>query len=205
MLFRSKDFLSDGGRVLIEVPDITRIMPEDFSPFHIQHLNYFSPKTIANLLANSGLAVESINTYLNYNIDRDPYFPTLLAIGRKDRKNVLSGDDLIGFVSGKRKEIKEKIEKRFGSKFSLAVAACGDTLYPFLKLFPEAKLVGLFDNDNKIMGKEIFGVKILSVPEVKNCHADLVVVCTLNRHNASQISKQLASYMDRGKIMTFFD
>lgn len=202
----TRDFLKEGGRMVIEVPNIARIMPEDFSPFHIQHVNYFTPKTMADLLMRSGLMVETVRTFMNADVGRDPSFPTLLVVAQKDAAYHRDGEALRASVREKREAMRGRILSRTGSeRFRMAIAACGDTLSPFVKLFPKAEVVGLFDNDKKIWEKKLFGVPVQPMPHAAHTKAHIVVVCTLNRENAAQIKAQLARYVPKAKIVTFFD
>ena len=87
----------------------------------------------------------------------------------------------------------------------MGIAACGETMAPFVKLFPKATVAGLFDNDKKIHGKKIFGVSVQPIAAAGQCQADIIVVCTLNQHNAQQLRSQLAAYVKPERLITFFD
>jgi hypothetical protein len=55
--------LRDGGRVYIEVPDASRYAPDADAPFQefsVEHINFFSPASLANLIERSGFQAIAI-------------------------------------------------------------------------------------------------------------------------------------------------
>lgn len=70
--------LGDGGRLLIEVPCLTA--PERNPPglFAVEHINYFDPTSLENLLRINGFAVEQARVDLNH----FP-FPTITVLAAK--------------------------------------------------------------------------------------------------------------------------
>jgi len=191
--------------MVIELPDISFIRENDFSPFHVQHLNYFSPKTMSWLLERSSLATYSITTFKNYDIARDPHMPTLLAVAKKDSRFLSDGEKLRREVLQIRDFHRKRIQARTDSKTKIGIVGCGDALYPVRELLGDLKISAVFDNNSKLWGKEVFGIRIQSVEEIGRSNLDLVIIATILKYNTDQIKKQIVPSIPEDKIFTLFD
>lgn len=199
-----ESFLAEGGYAVIELPDISFIRKDEISPYHIQHTNYFSPFTMAKFLNTVGLAVERITTFKNAGI-RDPHFPTLLLVGQKSADFVESGEDLKKKVSAQRQRFAEKLNA-FGEKAIVGIAGCGDPLVLVHGLLPKGhKLQYLFDNNKTLWGKELLGVKVSPIADIKGANLDYVVVCTMHERNSRLLHEQLSEFVDPQKIVNVLD
>jgi SAM-dependent methyltransferase len=64
---RFHSLLREGGRVYLEVPDASRYTPQQDAPFQefsIEHINFFSPQSLANLMQARGFRVLEIGRVL---------------------------------------------------------------------------------------------------------------------------------------------
>ena len=62
-LDRVRSVLSPGGMVYVEVPDATRyaeFLLAPFQDFNVEHINHFSPVSLANALGRAGFAVDRV-------------------------------------------------------------------------------------------------------------------------------------------------
>lgn len=196
--------LEEEGYIVIEVPDTSFINENDFSPFHIQHTNYFTPATISKMLNQGGYSVISINTFKNSDLDRDPFFPSLIVIGQKDENYIKDGKVLKKAIESRKIKFKKRIEG-LGKNVSLNIVGCGDALRSTIGLLKGLRIYGFYDNNSKLWGRLMYGLEVLPVQEIKSSDADYILVCTFNKHNVEQIKKQLLSYVNKNKIITFFD
>jgi hypothetical protein len=196
-----EDLLCNEGLVLIEVPDISLINDYDFSPFHIQHISYFTPQTILKLFSNVGLLTKSLITLDNLKLERDPHSPSLVAVGAKDSNFLSNRNDLVSTVSINKNKFYNEIAK-LDKDVSIGIVGCGDALYPTLDILKDFNITALFDNNNKLWGEKINRLVVRPVEEVNICNLDYVLICTLNKHNSEMISNQLSEVVNRDKVIT---
>ena len=139
-----KRFLRSGGSVIIEVPDISYVRRGDFSPFHIQHVNYFTPQTLTRACNSAGLAVDAVRTFQNHDCGRDPLYPTVLVVARAADGALFDGAALRRAVADSRKRLSSALAK-LPAGSTLAVVGCGDPLYPTVLVVARAADGALFD------------------------------------------------------------
>lgn len=198
-------FLKDGGSVIIEVPDILYVRKGDFSPFHIQHVNYFTPQTLARVCNQAGLAVDEVRTFQNYDCGRDPLYPTVFVVARAGVGALFGPTDLRNAIAASRKRLSSALEK-LPRESALAVIGCGDPLSQLLPLIPRTlKLVGLFDNSKALHGKTLLGHTVRPVEAVLGSDADMVFTSTANERNGRMIEEQLRRLGFTGKIIRSFE
>jgi len=203
--FIKNNLLKEGGSLVVEVPDISFIREDDFSPFHIQHISYFTPQAVVRLGRKLGLSLASIKTFKNFDINRDPDSPTLLAVFRKDSAYLDGGNSLQSKVALHRDNLKRKITS-LGSGISLGLVGCGDPLFRVKELMgEEIKIGGLFDNNKKLWDANLLGYKIQPVEKVKESNCDAFLICTLSPHNTERILQQLRQCGLNKKIITVLD
>ncbi len=203
--FIKDNFLADGGHVVIEVPNISFVRRDEISPYHLQHTNYFSPLTISILLKMAGLAVEKITTFKNYDISRDPHFPTLLAVGQKSQEFIKDGETLKERVASNQKKFVDKL-KKLGKDAKVGIVGCGDPLHLVSSLLPaNHKLIYLFDNNKLLWGRKLLDIEVKPVAEASEAKLDYLIICTLHEHNVRQLQTQLSKIIDPKKLVTIFD
>lgn len=200
-----KRFLRQGGSVIIEVPDISYVRRGDFSPFHIQHLNYFTPSSVVNTCIRAGLAVETVQTFQNYDCGRDPLYPTVLIVVRNGDGALFDGADIRAAIAANRKRLSLALA-RLPSGSTLAVVGCGDPLSQLLPLIPKkVRLSGLFDNNTDLHGKTLLGNLVRPVDEILRSNADTVLASMVNERNCIMIEAQLRGYGFKGTIIRSFE
>ncbi len=200
----AKSLLAEGGRLIIEVPNISFLMPADLSPTHIQHTNYFTPATLTNLINIAGLSLENITSLDNFILDRDPYAPGILAVGRKTSGYLQNGEAIKRTAFLKRKKFQDKIKKLTGGS-TIAIAGCGDSLHTILSLFDKKKIAALYDNNRKLEGAIIAEHSVLPLAAAKNCPADFIIVSPTYKPSSDKMKEQLSKLVDPSKIITLFD
>lgn len=200
----TKNLLADGGRLIIEVPNISLLMPADLSPTHIQHTNYFTPATLTALINMAGLSLENITALDNFILGRDPYAPGILAVGQKISGYLPNGKAIKHDVSLKRKEFQDKI-KKLANKSTIAIAGCGDSLYTLLSLVDKSRIVALYDNNKKLERAMILGHIVRPLAEAKNYPADFIIVSPTYKPSSDKMKEQLSKLVGSSKIITLFD
>ena len=200
-----KRFLRSGGSVVIEVPDISYVRRGDFSPFHIQHVNYFTPQTLIRACNSAGLAVDAVRTFQNHDCGRDPLYPTVLVVARAGVGALFDGAALRRAIAESRKRLSSALAKLpFGS--TLAVVGCGDPLSQLLPIIPrKVHLVGLFDNSKDLHGKQLMGHSVRSVEDITGSRVDTVLASTANERNGLMIEAQLRRLGFTGTIIRSFE
>jgi SAM-dependent methyltransferase len=200
-----KRFLRPGGSVIIEVPDISYVRRGDFSPFHIQHVNYFTPHTLSRTCNRAGLAVETLRTFQNYDCGRDPLYPTVLVVARTGDGALFDGADIRAAITANRKRLSLALA-RLPSGSTLAVVGCGDPLSQLLPLIPKkVRLSGLFDNNTDLHGKTLLGNLVRPVEEILRSDADTVLASMVNERNCIMIEAQLRRLGFKGTIIRSFE
>ncbi|MDO8510366.1 MAG: class I SAM-dependent methyltransferase [bacterium] len=200
-----KRFLQKDGAIVIEVPDITFVRPGDFSPFHIQHVNYFTPQTLLQTCKRAGLAVEELRTFRNYDRGRDPLYPTVLVVARADGEALMDGADIRRVIAARRKKLSSALSK-LPRGSTIGVIGCGDPLSQLLPLIPTSlSLRGLFDNSKDLHGKILLGHKVLPVEEITNSGIATALISTGNERNGIMIAGQLRRVGFRGRIIRSFE
>ena len=203
--FINDKLLKDKGYLVIEVPDASFIRNDDCSPVHIQHLNYFTPQTMVKLGNAAGLPLNLLKTLKNYDTNRDPSHPTLIAIFQKDLEFLSSGKLLKLKAEKNNQQLKKKLLVSCEGR-RVGFVGCGDQLLPTIKLLKgKTKMGGLFDNNKNIWGSVLLGHTIEPVEKTKDSDCDVFVLCTLNQHNTEQLLSQLSEFIDKNKLITLLN
>ncbi|MGD0576951.1 MAG: class I SAM-dependent methyltransferase, partial [Candidatus Staskawiczbacteria bacterium] len=200
----TKNLLAEGGRIIIEVPNISFLMPADLSPTHIQHTNYFTPATLAALINKAGLSLENITALDNFILNRDPYNPGILAVGKKISGYLPDGKTIKQNVFLKRQKFRDKIKKLTNGS-PIAIAGCGDSLYTILSLVDKRKIAALYDNNIKLKGAMIEGHVVRPLADAKNCPADFIIITPTYKPSSDKMKEQLSKLASHSKIITLFD
>lgn len=202
-----KDLLENNGYLIVEVPNLAFIREDDISPFHIQHISYFTPTTLSLLGKMAGLATVLVKTFDNIGANREPYSPTVLVVFKKDEKFLTDSSGLEMAIQLNKKKLAAKVRKL--GKISLGIVGCGDVFFVVNKILQKIdgiKIGALFDNNKNLWGTKINGLSINSPAETATAKCDYFLVCTLNQHNTEEIINQLNRYgIDRRRIVTLLN
>ncbi len=200
--------LKDNSHILIEVPDVSFLREGDISPAYYQHINYFTPHTISALGNKAGLSTKYLKSFKNFDIERDPNFPTLLIVFQKNSNYLADGESLVLASQMNQEALKKKLLK-MKNGHNLGIIACGDYLHTISKIVKEMpnniKIKALFDNNKNLFNKKIFGMKIQPVERVSEEKCDAYLIGTINKHNVEQILYQVSKYVPLKKIITIIN
>ncbi len=176
--------LSAGGAVAISVPDATQFASCDDAPFQqfsTEHINFFSPTSLANLMASCGFACDSI-WQTTYEVERGQTSPVVEGVFRKQEgasstSTIRRGDDteatLRAYIARSQavdEQIRRTIAAAIDSSRPLIVWGVGTHTLRLLATsrLAEAKVVAFVDSNPRYQGKELRGVPILAPADLRS-------------------------------------
>ena len=177
-LERFHELLTPDGRVFLEVPDASRLSPEmdaPFQEFSVEHINYFSPTSLDNLMTLRGFRVvaggralrpmHSVATYTAWGVyEKNP----ASATWRKDDETVVG---LGAYIEGCRRRdlrLRAKIRRALPPEGRIIVWGTGAHTLRLLAiggLDPEW-IVAFVDSNTKYQDRKLRGIPVLSPTEV---------------------------------------
>jgi SAM-dependent methyltransferase len=167
--------LKPGGHLYFEVPDASSYdawFSAPFQFFSMEHVNFFSSKSLSNLLARHGfecLFVQRVKRFLG----PAAVEPAVAGLFRRTERNAAIGfDDETEPALRRYIEISRRTEQRIHDVIArlverqapLAVWGAGTHTLRLLKTsaLPQARLVAFLDSNSAYQGKQLHGVPIIS-------------------------------------------
>lgn len=197
-----ENLLATNSRIIIELPDISFVRKNDFTPFHIQHLNYFTAETLAGALRRANLANLTVRTFQNFDERRDPLYPTVLIVGQKNPDYLPERADLVARIKNHKTALTEKIGS-LKKHTKLAIMGCGDPLSQVISLIPQKiEVMDLYDNSARLWGKNLYGLKVKPPKKFAENVPDVIFTCTVNEGHSNAMVEQLKKMGFKGKIIT---
>lgn len=208
-LKRAADCLSPDGHILFEVP--CSIRPELMPPgwFAFEHLSYFTPGTVQNLLSKAGLAPDEIFTTM---IDE---YPALTVLARPtDRPAPLSNyfENSLQFCEAYNEldrnawsQHNETIKRATQDVFVWGAGIHTAQLFDETDLLSAKNVVGVIDSDHQKWGKKQGDLDIISPDEfMKLSRQNSVIVSS--KFAEEPITKTLLDMgVERDRIITLYD
>lgn len=175
--------VKDGGIIYIEVPNLMK----PFAPkcyFSFEHVNYFTPISLANLMGLNGYAVDSLLT-LDNGPEYSPFYPVIASTWRSSQTEYLSKND---YHQGTR------VVETFKKNSDVLIVKLQRIIQDILKTYQphrialwgggihtsqllsqttlgKVDIACIFDNDPKKHGKILLGIPIIKfvddIPELK--------------------------------------
>jgi len=169
-----RGLLSDQGIIYIEVPNLMKpYAPKCY--FSFEHVNFFTPVSLANIAASNGLTLDSLHTFDN-GPGISPFYPVIASTWRKSKQGAgvrIKNDfkEALATIEKFKKNSQSlivKLQGRIGRilentpKGRLAVWGAGlHTSELFSEtVLGQAHLACIFDNDPKKHGSRLFGHNI---------------------------------------------
>lgn len=186
-----KSCLHEGGFIYFEVPDATRYDHHFSAPyqfFSMEHVNYFSPKSLSNLMARHGFSVV-FTKRLNRHLSTQAIEPTIGALFRWDSGNQstsnLGRDEetepaLARYIQHSREleiKIQAKIAALADAAKPLAVWGTGTHTLRLLEnsRLSQARIVSFIDSNIHYQGKTLAGVPIVAPAAFTDTNADILI------------------------------
>ncbi|MBU0608218.1 MAG: hypothetical protein KKI08_10030 [Armatimonadetes bacterium] len=197
--------MNDGGLLYVQVPDVTEFgqcLDAPFQQFSTEHVNFFSPQALTNLMAKNGfdpVAVEQ-QVFPQSILARMPAISALYR--RSNRPPALAHDQdtqtaLLSYIEASRvleQRIAETITGLVEQHTPLLVWGVGTHTLRLLATtrFAEANIVAFVDSNPRYQGKELAGRPILA-PDAVRDHTDPILIssCVLQEEITIQIRTQL--------------
>jgi SAM-dependent methyltransferase len=184
--------LTPGGLLYIEVPDATRYCKWFSAPFQffsMEHVNFFSPGSLANLLSRLGFDCLQ-TTRLNRFLGPRAVEPAIAAVFRlrspsaspppPPTPDVETGPALtvyIGQSAARDQQIHATIAQLAESRVPLAVWGAGTHTLRLLETspLPTANLVAFIDSNSRYQGKSLHGIPIVGPGQFHNPTATILI------------------------------
>lgn len=180
--------LNPGGQVYIEVPDATsydKWYGAPFQYFSMEHINFFSPASLANLFGRHGFVSSHLQQVERYLSSRavEPAISGLFRHVGKVSPVVPDGSTepaLMRYIESSRKmeeRIHRTIDALVEAQTPLAVWGAGTHTLRLLKTssLSRARLVAFLDSNASYQGKELVGVKILNPGAFENRNVTILI------------------------------
>jgi predicted TPR repeat methyltransferase len=190
-LDRVKSCLKKGGLIFLVVPDATRYDRHFSAPFQffsMEHINYFSPLSLSNLMVRHGFSAvftERLTLQLTANANE----PSIAGLFRWDldpqNSSSFVRDDetepaLCRYIQQSQtleQQIQAKIDRLVDASQPLAVWGVGTHTLRLLETsrLSQAKLVTFIDSNINYQGKTLAGIPVISPAEFNNPTAEILI------------------------------
>jgi 2-polyprenyl-3-methyl-5-hydroxy-6-metoxy-1,4-benzoquinol methylase len=181
-LNRLREMLTNGGRLFIEVPDalhFDRFFDAPFQQFSMEHVNFFSPISLQNLMSSNGFETVHI-TQLHRNHSQESIMPVVSAIFEKQppsttfpalihcTKTEKALAQYIAHSNKFEKGIKQVIDGIAVSGTSLLVWGTGTHTLRLMKIsnLSKANIIAFVDSNPRYQGKQLFGAPVIAPQDV---------------------------------------
>ena len=197
--------LKTGGRIFVDVPNVSEILKIGGFGAFFHHVSYFSINTLSYFLSLHGYVIEK-------SFEGTPNLFTC-AIKEPKSKNSSLPSRKIKIEKGQYLEANRKIKHKINEIFDdnshreialFGASALATAMINFLKPNQLSKIKYIFDNDSQKFEKIIFGCDVTIHPpdQIKNSEFDLILITTYFFEN--EIKEQLQDLgVNQNKIITF--
>lgn len=196
--------LRPNGRVYLEVPDASRYDPSldaPFQEFSIEHINFFSPTSLANLMHTHGFP--SVETGLKVSPQREVSCPATYGVFEKTGQSRPWDFDAsteaglrlyIAGCGGEDRRIRGKIRESLSPDERMIVWGTGTHTLRLLAtggLVPD-RIAAFVDSNAKYQNQELCGIPVVSPQEIRG-RTEPILVSSRSCQNA--IHRQIRDEM----------
>src|SRR3972149_297094 len=211
-----KTVLNKGGMVFIEIPCTDLFDERDICQFFFEHINYFSAKSLLNMMSNAGYKQLDSVVFENSPLI-SPYYPTLGSLWvqnkerinkpikssyKADKEKIKNYENLINsFANSLEKKINNilKQHKKIG-------IWCAGTLTAMLlaqtKLL-EADIVAIFDNDPKKDGQKMSNIPVIKPKLVVETFKDKIEAIIIGSRSSQEEIYHSINFLDKSDIKIY--
>jgi hypothetical protein len=202
-----RGILSFGGMLYIEVPDATtfaEVPDAPFQEFSIEHINYFSPVSLSNLLAANGFSpVKLLQTVFEQNADkvvhevRAAFRKTDTPGGEARPRDERTERDLMAYIRRSREVeqgIHRAIDRLLESDRPFLVWGVGTHTQRLMSTsrLARGRIAAFVDSNPRYRGKLLGGIPIISPEDLRRRPEPILVSSRVfQREIADQIRNQL--------------
>ncbi len=186
-----KSCLGAGGSLYVEVPDASRYDRHFSAPFQLfsmEHINYFSPVSLGNLLARHGFAPVFSERKVNP-LSAQAAEPTVAALYRledpgvggpsrtPDTETAPALERYIAQSHTLEARVRQTVAALADAGRPLAVWGVGTHTLRLLETsrLPEARIVAFLDSNANYQGKTLAGVPVLAPAEFADREAEVLI------------------------------
>jgi len=203
-----KTCLKKGSLIYFEVPDATQYDKHFSAPFQffsMEHINFFSPQSLSNLMARHGFKVLFTKRLIRYLSPQaiEPAIGGLFVMEAEhsssfklnpDNETELALNRYIIQSKELEKNIQQKISKLADSQKPLAVWGAGTHTLRLLETsrLAEARISCFIDSNKHYQGKTLRGIPILSPSELNDPSIEILI--------SSQTSENIIFDIIRNKL-----
>lgn len=200
-----KRIIKPGGMLYLEVPDVTSYYQWFGAPYQflsIEHVNFFSPISLGNLLARHGFECVFARRAVRYLGPKsvEPAVSALFKLTGKTapfKRDQETEPKLEKYLEASAKleaEIHAKIKQLVDSQKPLAIWGAGTHTLRLLETsaLPKAHIVAIIDSNSRYKGKQLHGLRILTPDEFKSEETTILISSQVAEEEIkTQIRKQL--------------
>ena len=210
-----KETVTDNGLIYIEVPNLMKpSAPKCY--FGFEHVNFFTPTSLINLIQQNGFEVDSLSVFDN-GPRFSPFYPVIaLTIKKSLNKFSITNDKESSLkVIADFKKNSDKLIKNLNTKISkilidtkkgrLALWGAGIHTSQLLSetSLGNANINCIFDNDPKKAGKRLMGHIIKTFPEsIEDIKSEIDAILISSEASETIIYEQL-SYLEKQGIKIY--
>jgi len=183
-----KGVLKEGSLIYVEVPDASRYQAWFSAPYQfisIEHVNYFSPRSLRNFFARQGfdgVLTERVVRYLG-NESVEPAVAGLFEYNgsvHAQRRDNETGPALLEYLESSRlleMSIHERISELVASQVPVAIWGTGTHTLRLLETsrLPEVNIVAFLDSNTRYHGKRIQGREVMPPAAFSNPLATILI------------------------------
>lgn len=184
--------LKDNGLLYLEVPDVEQLPASLVGTlFNLEHLYYFSPGTLTNILHSAGFEIVDLSTDIGY--------PAVRVIARPSQhmspiesnyQRALSlywskVDDMRQLTISISLELVNLVTNWYNNKSRLVIYGAGQHTKYLLKLakFDQVNVIGLIDSDPKKQGHTFCGYKVFAPADIMELNPEVILISSYGYQN----------------------
>lgn len=164
-LEKAKSVMSENGEIYLEVPDSMRYEDDVLQEFNVEHINHFTVHGIDKLLDRAGLELLYIERGRMTADARGAAYPVIRAAARRCVRNrrgmrvdwsglpYHSYLDYFNRGYARLDRIRRQIE-RLTADGGILIWGCGQLTWKLLKFFDHKGLLGMYDSNPAIVGRQ---------------------------------------------------
>jgi 2-polyprenyl-3-methyl-5-hydroxy-6-metoxy-1,4-benzoquinol methylase len=199
--------LAPGGRMFITVPDASEYAAGDDAPyqeFSLEHINYFGPKSLANLMARYGfrrLFSEQVMQPCNIRTVTPVVHAAFEKLPAGQKPDWVKDDDtargLERYVAKSRRDndaVQPVLNQLAASRQPVIIWGAGSHTLRLLATsgLADANLVAIVDSNPRYQGNSVNGVPILKPDEIRGTQGSILISSRVfQQHIQSQIKNGL--------------
>jgi SAM-dependent methyltransferase len=179
----------DGGVAYVEVPDATRYsqcLVAPFQDFNVEHINHFSPISLANALQQAGFEVERVDQRTISASSTAPY-PAVSAVARatastplpvrRDNELAPAVRDYVERSRALLGKIERHLERELSDVDAVVMWGTGQTTLTILSntRVGGARVTALTDSNPRYHGRHLAGIPVVAPEDVGRFTAPIVI------------------------------